>query len=113
MAEHDPILDRLFLALADPTRRAVLDRLADGPASVSDLAAPHAMALPSFAKHIAMLEGAGLIRTTKTGRVRTCHLVPRAYRPADGWLSRHRPLWAGKKDNLAQIARSLYPAKGK
>ena len=111
MAEYDPALDKVFQALADPTRRAVLDRLAQGPASVSELAAPHDMALPSFAKHIAMLEGAGLIRTIKKGRVRSCHLVPRAYRPADGWLARHRPLWDGKPDNLAQIAKSLYSPK--
>ncbi|EAQ03361.1 transcriptional regulator, ArsR family protein [Pseudooceanicola batsensis HTCC2597] len=108
MAKRDADLDLLFQALSDPTRRAVLDRLAQGPASVGELAAPHDMALPSFTKHIGVLEAAGLIRTVKKGRVRTCHLVPKRYQPVDDWLSRHRKLWERRTDRLGSLAQSLY-----
>ncbi len=94
-------LDGIFQALADPTRRAVIGRLGAGPASVGDLAAPFAMALPSFMKHIRALEGAGLIRTRKQGRVRTCALDPAPFAAASDWLADQRTQWTARTDRLA------------
>jgi DNA-binding transcriptional ArsR family regulator len=88
MAKDASALDLLFSALGDPTRRAIVARLVSGPASVSELAAPHDMALPSFLGHLRKLEAAGLVTTKKTGRVRTCRIVPGALRPAQEWMSR-------------------------
>ena len=88
-------------ALADPTRRAVITALADGPLPVSALASDHDMALPSFLKHIANLERAGLLTSQKTGRVRTCHLQPGGLRPVQDWLAREERRWAGGLDRLA------------
>ena len=95
------VLTPLFAALADPTRRAVIDTLLDGPQPVSALATPHDMALPSFLKHVDKLERAGLITTHKAGRVRTCHLHPDALQPAERWLSHARDRWGDKLDRLA------------
>jgi DNA-binding transcriptional ArsR family regulator len=100
MAKHSPDLDLLFMALSDPTRRAVVARLARGPAGVSELAAPHDMALPTFMAHLDKLERAGLIRTEKTGRVRRCALVPGAFAPAEGWLDAQRRLWETRLDQF-------------
>jgi len=83
-------VDSVFQALSDPTRRRVIERLSKGPASVSELAEPFAMAFPSFVQHLAVLEHGGLVRSTKTGRVRTYRLVPRALKLAEDWLSRQR-----------------------
>lgn len=96
----EPRLDALFQALADPTRRALLTRLARGPASVSDLAQPFDMALPSLMAHLARLEAAGLIETRKDGRVRTCAVVPAGLAPVQGWLDAQRTLWEGRLDRL-------------
>jgi len=96
-------LDRTFQALADPTRRAVVTRLAAGPASVGDLAAPHAMALPSFLKHIGILEEAGLIHTEKVGRVRTCRLDTQRFGEVRGWLDAQRALWEARTDQLQAL----------
>lgn len=93
-------LDHLFTALADPTRRAVLAQLAEGEAPVTTLAHPHAMALPSFLKHLAQLERAGLVTSRKVGRTRICTLHPEALDAADTWLSHQRALWSGKLDRL-------------
>jgi DNA-binding transcriptional ArsR family regulator len=102
--EHYPErLDTVFQALADPTRRAVLGRLAAGPASVGELARPFGMALPSFMKHIRVLEGGGLIRTHKAGRVRTCAIQPAAIALAEAWLAEQRALWEGRTDRLEQF----------
>jgi DNA-binding transcriptional ArsR family regulator len=98
MAKEAEALDRVFRALADPTRRAVLERLGRRPAAVSELAAPFRMALPSFVQHLRVLEGCGLIRTRKSGRVRTCELAPRSLRPAEGWLARQRSIWEKRLD---------------
>lgn len=97
MANH---LDHLFTALADPTRRAVIAQLADGEAPVKTLAHPHAMALPSFLKHLAQLERAGLVTSRKVGRTRICTLHPEALETVDTWLSQQRALWSGKLDRL-------------
>lgn len=99
--EHN--LDGVFQALADPTRRAVLGRLGEGPASVTELARPFDMALPSFMKHVRLLEGAGLIRTRKTGRVRTCVIEKERFAVAESWLSAQRELWERRTDRLEQF----------
>lgn len=109
MAKQNPALDLVFQALADPTRRAVLEVLAQGPVPITELAAPHKMALPSFTKHIAMLEKAGLIRTTKKGRSRICTLRRDRLKLIDGWLDAQRGQAADRSAELLEIARSLYP----
>lgn len=93
-------LDRVFQALADPTRRAVLQKLTYGPAPVSDLARPFDMALPSFAQHLDVLEDCGLVRSRKTGRVRTYQLAPRPLRVAERWIARQRAIWERRLDQL-------------
>jgi DNA-binding transcriptional ArsR family regulator len=106
--EHYPDhLSGIFQALADPTRRAVLGRLSGGPTSVSDLAKPFEMALPSFMKHIRFLEGCGLIRTHKKGRVRTCEIDTRQFAAAETWLSEQRALWEGRADRLEQFVTKI------
>jgi DNA-binding transcriptional ArsR family regulator len=100
MAKHSPEIDHLFMALSDPTRRAVVARLARGQASVGELAAGHEMALPTFMAHLAKLERAGLIRTEKAGRVRRCALVPGAFAPAASWLDEQRQLWEARLDRF-------------
>jgi len=93
-------LDGIFQALADPTRRAVLGRLGRGPASISELAKPFDMALPSFMKHIRLLEDSGWIKTRKRGRVRSCALEKKAFAVADKWLSEQRLIWEARFDRL-------------
>jgi DNA-binding transcriptional ArsR family regulator len=83
-------LDRVFHALAHPTRRAVLERLSGGPAAMTELAQPFAMALPSFAQHLDVLETCGLVRSRKVGRVRTYRLAPRPLATAEHWIARQR-----------------------
>ncbi|WP_026204119.1 ArsR/SmtB family transcription factor [Rhizobium giardinii] len=103
MEQYSRQLDGIFQALADPTRRAVLARLGTGPASISDLAKPFDMALPSFMKHIRFLEGSGLIRTRKEGRVRTCVIQEGQLAAVEAWLSQQRALWEGRTDRLEQF----------
>lgn len=93
-------LDLIFHGLADPTRRAVIGRLAAGPTPVSELAAPHNMALPSFLKHLKVLETGGWIDSEKTGRVRTCRLRPEAAQAAESWLARQQELWEARLDRF-------------
>ena len=93
-------LDGIFQALADPTRRAILSRLGGGPAAVGELAQPFDMALPSFMKHITALEQSGLIRTSKSGRVRTCTIEQATFDMVDGWLDDQRRLWSQRTDRL-------------
>jgi DNA-binding transcriptional ArsR family regulator len=100
MPKSSPALDDVFRALGDATRRAVLERLARGPGSVSELAAPFAMALPSFVQHLDVLERSGLIISTKEGRVRTCRLQPKPLEKAETWLADHRAMWATRLDQL-------------
>ncbi len=99
----DNQLHRRFNALGDATRLAVVTRLLQGPASVSELAIPFAMALPPFMKHLGVLEGAGLIRTDKRGRVRTCFVQPAALDEIDTWFHDRRSLWRGRLDRLDRI----------
>ena len=100
MDQYHPQLDGIFQALADPTRRAVLGRLGRGPASISELARPFDMALPSFMKHIRLLEDSGWIKTRKRGRVRSCALEKKAFAVADKWLSEQRLIWEARFDRL-------------
>jgi len=100
MTYHSADLDSLFQALADPTRRAILERLTQGPATVTDLARPFDMALPSFMAHLRKMETGGLIESEKDGRVRTCHLVPGALEPARSWLDAQRAEWEARLDRM-------------
>lgn len=93
-------IDTVFRALSDPTRRRVLERLGRSPATVSELAAPFDMALPSFVQHLSVLEKSGLVSSRKKGRVRTYTLVPRRMKAAEDWLSRQRALWERRLDQL-------------
>jgi len=93
-------LDRVFRALGDPTRRAVLSRLSTGPAPVTELARPFKMALPSFTQHLEVLERCGLVRSRKSGRVRTYRLVPRPLEAAERWMAQQRALWERRLDQL-------------
>jgi len=90
----------VFRALADPTRRQVIERLVVGPASTSELAAPFLMALPSFTQHLAVLEGAGLVTSRKQGRTRTYRLAPDGLETAEGWLAGQRRTWERRLDQL-------------
>lgn len=97
-------LDLVFATLADPTRRAIIERLAEGPAPVKELARPHDMALPSFLQHVRVLEQGRMIRTEKVGRQRICRLEPLALAPVQTWLDRQRRTWERRLDRLAQVA---------
>lgn len=96
-------LDLMFQALADPSRRAVVARLSRGPASVSELAKPLNMALPSVMQHLAMLEASGLVSSEKVGRVRTCKLEPKALKTVEAWVAARRSTLERRYDRLAQI----------
>jgi DNA-binding transcriptional ArsR family regulator len=108
MANQQTRLSDVFYALADPTRRAIVGVLGGGPASVSALAAPFEMALPSFMKHLAVLERSGVIRSNKVGRVRTCELQPKALSPAEQWITEQRAMWEAHTDRLSAFAEKLH-----
>jgi DNA-binding transcriptional ArsR family regulator len=93
-------LDRVFHSLADGTRRAVIAQLANGPASIGDLAQRHDMALPSFMKHIRVLEASEIVVSRKQGRVRMCELRPDALEPAQSWIEKERHIWSSRLDRL-------------
>jgi DNA-binding transcriptional ArsR family regulator len=93
-------LDRVFQALADSTRRSMVERLIRGPAPVGELARPFAMSLPAVMQHLQVLEACGLVRTEKVGRVRTCHIEPATLRMAEGWLGEQRTGWERRLDRL-------------
>lgn len=93
-------VEAVFRALSDSTRRQVLERLALGPASVTDLARPFSLALPSFVQHLGVLEECGLVESRKTGRVRTYRLAPERLRAAEDWLSQQRTMWERRLDQL-------------
>jgi len=100
MPNQTQCLDRVFQALSDPTRRAVLKRLSRGPAPTLELARPFGMALPSFTQHLSTLEKCGLVKSLKTGRVRTYTLAPRTLRAAERWMTDQRKLWESRLDQL-------------
>ncbi|MBC7994574.1 MAG: helix-turn-helix transcriptional regulator [Rhizobacter sp.] len=101
-------LTEVFYALADPTRRAIVGVLGRGPATVSALAAPFEMALPSFMKHLTVLERSGVIRSSKLGRVRTCELRPKALTQAEHWMTEQRAVWEARTDRMAALAEKLH-----
>jgi DNA-binding transcriptional ArsR family regulator len=107
MAKHDPALDRLFHALADPTRRGIVERLLAGPASVSDLAEPTGMALPTVMKHIAVLEETGLLTTEKSGRTRICRATAAPLTEAQAWIEDQRKIWEARLDRLDDYVTNL------
>lgn len=101
--EHDPrAVDEVFSALADPTRRAILGRLRQGEASVSELARPFSVSLPAIAKQVRVLENAGLLTHRKTGRVRTCRIRADRLQLASDWLDLYRDFWSTRLDSLAE-----------
>ena len=113
MAKHDTDLSDLFHALADPTRRAMLTRLAQGPAPVSELAEPTGLRLPTVMRHLSVLEEAGLIATAKDGRVRTCAIVPEALTPMRTWLDEQRAIWESRLDRLDDYVKKVMEEKKK
>ena len=100
-------LNRVFQALADPTRRAVVERLGRGPAPTSELARPFAMALPSFIQHLDVLESVGLVASRKEGRVRTYRLTPRPLQAAEDWMTAQRKVWERRLDQFDEYVRTL------
>jgi DNA-binding transcriptional ArsR family regulator len=108
MPNQNLTLDHVFHALSDPTRRAVLQRLSRGPASVTALAKPFPMALPSFIQHLQVLEHSGLVRSTKKGRVRTCQLAPQSLGNAEHWIAKQRAIWEKRLDQFDDYARKFH-----
>ncbi len=108
---NDRPVNDVFRALSDPTRRHVLERLSKSPASVSQLAAPFHMALPSFVAHLKMLEACGLVRSRKGGRIRTYEITPKRLRLAEDWLARQRTLWERRLDQLDAYLMALNQEK--
>jgi DNA-binding transcriptional ArsR family regulator len=105
-------LDGVFHALADPTRRVMVERLSRGPASVSELAQPLAMSLPAVIQHLQVLEASGLVRSEKAGRVRTCQIDAPALQAAESWIRERRAVWESRLDRLGEfLAEPEGPAK--
>ena len=100
MTKHDPNLSLLFHALSDPTRRSILTRLAETPARATALAEPTGLRLPTVMRHLSVLEEAGLMTTSKDGRIRTCTLVPEALDPLRTWLDEQRGIWEARLDRF-------------
>ncbi|MGW2472726.1 ArsR/SmtB family transcription factor [Streptomyces sp. NPDC001665] len=100
MLDHEVSLDRVFHALADPTRRVVVDRLIRGPATVSELAQPLPMSLAAVLQHVQVLEASGLVRSEKVGRVRTCRIESAVLREAEQWIAARRTSWESRLDRL-------------
>lgn len=107
MDNYKAALDAIFHALSDPTRRAVVRRLGAGPATVSELSEPFDMALPSFMKHMRVLEETGLVSSSKSGRVRTCTLEREKFAAAERWFEEQRALWSSRYDNLDTLLEQL------
>jgi len=103
MLNQSAALDLMFQALADPSRRVMVERLTRGPASVSELAKPLAMSLPAVVQHLQVLETSGLVRSEKVGRVRTCRIEPKALRSAEQWIAERRTTWEQRLDRLGEI----------
>jgi DNA-binding transcriptional ArsR family regulator len=102
MLNH-PQLDLVFQALADPTRRDMVERLGRGPQSVSELAAPLDMSLPAVLQHLQVLEASGLVSSEKTGRVRMCRIEPKVMETAESWFARRRAVWERRFDRLGEF----------
>jgi DNA-binding transcriptional ArsR family regulator len=111
--KHGDTLDRVFQALADPARRSIVERLTRRPFSVTELAQPLPMSLPAVFQHLQVLEGAGLVRSEKVGRVRTCHIEPDALRVAEAWLGGQRTTWERRLDRLGDVLAQPDPISAK
>lgn len=103
MLEQRSPLDRVFHALSDPSRRAMIERLSRGPASVSELAEPFDMTLAAVVQHLQVLEHSGVVRTEKVGRVRTCRIEPAVLGTAEDWIAKRRALWERRLDSLGEL----------
>ncbi len=103
MPYREPDLDRVFQALSDGTRRAIVARLVRGPASVKQLSEPFAMSLPSVMQHLQVLESCGLVSSEKAGRVRTCRIDTGMLRAAENWLAGQRTIWESRLDRLGEV----------
>jgi DNA-binding transcriptional ArsR family regulator len=102
-------LDLAFQALADPTRRAIVERLTQGPASVSELAKPLPMSLPAVMLHLKVLEESGLVKSEKMGRVRTCRIEPQMLSQAECWITERRQMWERNLDRLSVFLDQIKP----
>ena len=107
MTNNSAALDRVFHALADPTRRAIVARLCRGPASVGELAKPLSMALPTVLQHLQVLESSRLVRSEKAGRVRTCRLEPAAFSTIERWIAQQRAVWEQRLDRMEAYVKTL------
>ena len=108
MPAEAELLDKAFHALADRSRRSIVARLSEGPASVSELAEPLAMSLPAVMQHVGVLQESGLVRSEKAGRVRTCRLEPAPMRSLERWIGEHRAAWEGRLDRLGDVLAQTY-----
>ena len=106
------VADNVFRALSDSTRRQVLERLSKGPATVSELAEPFDMKLPSFVQHLAVLEKSRLVKSKKKGRVRVFEIAPQRFKVAEDWLARQRQLWESRLDRLDDFLKQLNQKEG-
>jgi DNA-binding transcriptional ArsR family regulator len=112
MLNQSSPLDLAFQALADPTRRAMVERLARSPASVSDLARPFSMSLPAVMQHLAVLESSGLVVSEKVGRIRTCRVEPRAWSLVEQWINARRTEWEHRLNRLGDYLETLKKEEG-
>lgn len=103
MQTQSVAIDRVFHALGDPTRRAIVERLSQGPVSVSRLAQPLDITLAAVVQHLQILEASGLVQTEKVGRVRTCRIEPKGLSLAERWISERRSLWERRFDRLGKF----------
>jgi len=111
MAKHNPDLSLLFHALSDPTRRSILTQLAGSPARVTDLAEPTGLRLPTVMRHLSVLEEAGLISSSKDGRIRTCAIVPEALDLVRTWLDEQRAIWESRLDRFDALVMRVMKEK--
>lgn len=112
MPNHSGTLDQVFQALADATRRSLVERLIRGPSSVSELAQPLAMSLPGVMQHLGVLEACSLVRSEKAGRVRTCRIDPEGLRLAENWIAAQRTAWEQNLDQLGEVLAEQPAAPG-
>ncbi len=113
MSTHSRNVDKVFHALGDPTRRAIVERLSEGPMSVSRLAKPLALTLAAVVQHLQVLEASGLIQTEKAGRVRTCGIRPAGLSIAEQWIADRRALWERRFDRLGELLAESESEPGK
>ena len=112
MLNYSPELDRLFAALGDPARRVIVERLSQGPAAVSELARPLPMSLPAVMQHLAVLEAAGVVKSEKVGRVRTCRIESAALSQAEKWMEARRTEWERRLDRLGEYLKTMEEEDG-